>query len=146
MLQLGTRVGMQEQVDICVHPPHPHPLDPYTGKIITRREGTSVEIVQADQYVILACEFLWDIVANYGVFKQWVDFAPPVKKLDIKSNFNMGPGFHIMMLPNIPTNRNERQALCQHWYLIFKVGSRRIRYQIGAYRPSINAMEASLAP
>lgn len=148
MIVVEQRRWMAEEVDLCVHPPHHHPLDPFAGgQLITRREHLSLEIVKADEFVLFGCDFIWDIVANYRAFEHWVSFRPPVKSLGIVSNFNCGPGFTLAYLPELPTNRPTLQGsrpMCQHWTMEINIGSRKLAYQIGKYRPSINAMEASL--
>jgi hypothetical protein len=134
------------EVDVAVHPPHHHPLDPYAdGRLVTRRTGDSVEVVQADRQILLDCGLLWDIVANQHVFGQMgIVLRPPVPKLDMQANFNIAPLAVIAGL-NFPTNRPDmenRYPMCQHWTLTLTVGSKTIAYRIGAYRPSIGAMEA----
>lgn len=144
---------LAEQLDIAVHPPFRHPLDPYAdGLLVTRREGERVEIVVADQHILLDCGFLWDIVANAEVFKPWCQLIPPAtflykegSKLDLEANFDIAPGMLILGL-DVPTNRPTLQnpyPICQHWTMRLTVGSRLIAYTIGSFRPSIVAMEAS---
>lgn len=136
---------MDAQVDLAIHPAHHHPLDPYaTGRLITRREGVGVEIVQADPKVLLDCGFLWDVVANATVFAPWCQLAPPVPKLGTVTNFALAPGRNILGL-DLPTNRPtpyDSRPMCQHWTMRLCVGDRLIAYRIGSYRPSIGAMEA----
>lgn len=138
---------LAEQVDVAVHPPLRHPLDPFTGRLITRRDGERVEIVEADRQILLDCGFLWDIVANAAVFAPWCTLAPPEAKLDLESNFDLAPGVALLSF-EVPTNRpvqGSSYPMCQHWLLVLTVGSRTIAYRIGAYRPSVNAMEATQA-
>ena len=136
------------ELDVAVHPPLQHPLDPFTGKLVTRVFDASgcVEVVEADEHILLDCGFLWDIVANAAVFAPWVQLISPDRALDLESNFNVAPGFSLTMLPYLPTNKpvvGQSYPMCQHWTMLLTAGSRVLAYQIGSYRPSINAMEAS---
>jgi hypothetical protein len=140
------------EVDIAFHPSHHHPLDPFAdGRLVTRREGDVVEVVAADQHILLSCDFLWDVVADAEVFKPWCQLSPPVRKLDMDANFRLAPGVSllpIMALHDIPTNRPtafNSYPMCQHWLMRLSVGSRIVAYRIGSYRPSLNVMEASWA-
>jgi len=135
------------EVDVAVHPPHPHPLDPFhSGRLITRRTESGVSIIAADQHILLDCGFLWDLVANSEVFESWVKFFPPEQKLDMDANFNVNPLIGITGLHELPTNKPtlaDPRPMCQHWTMVVKVSGRTVAYRIGAFRPSINAMEAS---
>lgn len=133
---------------MAVHPPHHHPLDPYAnGRLITRRFDASgcVEVIEADQHILLDCGFLWDIVANAAAFAPFCRLISPGEELALESNFNVAPGVSIAGL-DVPSNRpsmGNSYPMCQHWTMLLTVGSRVIAYRIGSYRPSINAMEAT---
>lgn len=138
---------LDDKVDVAIHMPHANPLDPFTGKFVTRcNELGEVSVVRADQNILLDCGFLWDIVANAAVFSEWVSFFPPERRLDLESNFNVNPLIGITMLPNLPTNKptffNSR-PMCQHWTMVVKVADKTVAYRIGSYRPRTNTMEAS---
>jgi hypothetical protein len=135
------------EVDVAVHPPIHHPLDPFAdGRLITRGDGTSVEVVVADDRILLDCGFLWDVVADQAVFRSLgVKLTPPVPKLALESNFNVAAGVAVAGL-DFPSNRPSQfdtYPMCQHWTLELTIGNRKCAYKIGAYRPSINAMEAT---
>lgn len=135
---------MDGQVDLAVRPALHNPFDPYTGTLITQRVGDRVEIVEAGPKILLACDFLWDIVANAALFASWCQLTPPVSKLNTVANFAVAPGFSILGL-DLPTNRpspTNRYPMCQHWTMRLTVGSRVLAYTIGSYRPSLGAMEA----
>ncbi len=136
---------MLDDVDLAVHLPHPHPLDPFNGSIITRGTDDGPLLVQADEHVLLDCGFLWDVVANEAIFAPWCRLFPPVSQLDLRPNFNAAPGFALLGL-NFPSNRPTAAIpwpICQHWTMVLTVGGRTTAYRIGSYRPSVNAMEAS---
>lgn len=138
---------MDQEVDLATQLPG-HPLDPYRmGRLVTRRVNEQVEIVDADDRVLLDCGLLWDIVANYEVFSPWVKLTPPEHKLDLKANFGLAQGFSLLALGDaVRTNRptiHDSRPMCQHWLLNFTVGSRKLAYRVGSYRPKSNTMEAT---
>jgi len=137
---------MLGEVDVAVHPPLHHPLDPYAnGRLVTRRTESGVEVVTADEHILLDCGFLWDIVANAAMFEPFCRLVSPDEELALTSNFNVAPGVSISGL-DVPSNRpsmGNSYPMCQHWSMLLTVGSRVIAYRIGSYRPSINAMEAT---
>lgn len=142
---------VDEELDVAMHPPVQHALDPYKGRLVTRRVGERVEVVVADQHILLGCPFLWDIVANAETFAaSGVSLIPPVPKLGLVANFDMAQKQTITMLDLVgmgfPTNRptmHDMRPMCQHWTLRIEVGGRVVAYRIGAYRPSVGCMEAS---
>lgn len=139
------------EIDICYHPIHHHPLDPYVdGKIVTRVKDGKTEIVRADERALLGCDLLWDINALSEQFaRHGVRLVPPVPKLDLRANFQVAGGVEAataLLASDIPTNRptfDNPWPICQHWTLIIAMPGRTVGYRVGAFRPDCNAMEVS---
>jgi len=142
---------LDTEIDICYHPVFHHPLDPYAeGRIVTRVRNGVTEIVHADQYALIGCDFLWDVNALKAQFaRAGVRLEPPVPKLDLQANFQMTPTVEAataLLSMSIPTNRptfDNPWPICQHWTLIIEMPGRTVGYRIGAFRPDCNAMEVS---
>lgn len=133
------------EIDVATHLPQQHPLDPYTGRLVTRQDEAGVKLVAADQHILLDCGFLWDIVANAEAFAPWVKLTPPVPKLGMKANFGLAAGQTLLNV-SVPTNKPtlaRSYPMCRYWTLALTVEGRKVAYTIGSYRPKSNTMEAS---
>lgn len=143
------RVPAPSEVDLAAHPGNQHPLDPFSGRLITRLADDRPYLAVADPHVLLGCDLLWDILANSALFDEWCQLVPPVTKLGMRNNFGLAPGVATFaQLTGMPSNKPTRSnpaPMCKDWTMRFTLGADRpIGYKIGKFRPSLNVMEASL--
>lgn len=139
-------VRSSREVDLAVHPVQQNPFDPFTGRLVTRLKDGEPFIAEADEHVLLGCDFLWDVVANRELFDPWCRLTPPVTKLEALRNFHLAPGVSTLSLGDVPTNRPtlaQSWMICKDWTFRITLPGRPAVYKIGKFRPSINAMEAS---
>jgi|SRR5882757_16584 len=140
---------LPQEVDLAAHPPNQHPLDPFSGRLITRLADDRPYLAIADTHVLLGCDLLWDILANRALFDEWCQLIPPVTQLDVRASFSLAPGVATFgQLAGVPSNKPTRTnpaIICKDWTMRLLIpNDRPIGYKIGKFRPSLNVMEASL--
>jgi hypothetical protein len=145
---------LQDQVDVAAHPPHTHPLDPYTnGHLVFRAEGNHATLIEASEHILLDCGLLWDLANNSKIFAAFgIRLFPPEHKLDLKATVNgqdayVPDGQHVLWIGEWhETNRPTPCAsarMCQHWAMAIDLNGKRTAYRIGDWRPKMNVMEAT---